>query len=418
MAATAEEVKEGLEKLHGDFNKTSKVLTELVEKQDEEIKKLGGTTSATSAQIKSLEDNLTKIGQDMKGLQVDWTALQEKLNQHLPHQEEERKTIGQRFTESKEYKEGYHAKGGKTGSSEALFLKSLYGGPNQIKSITGQADLRTVMATTRLMEIMADPLRRQRVRDLLPVIPTGNSSIDFIRETLFTNNAAAVEEGDEKPETSLTFEQESTSVKTLAHWVPITRQLSMDIPALMGYIDSRLIQGLKLVEDAELLYGDNTGAHLQGIMNTDNVQTYAWSDGEVGDTRIDAVRRAITKVTISQYSATGIVLAPLDWEAIELAKDSQKRYIWAVVNDSGVKRLWALPVVETTAMQTGDFLVGAFDMAAAIWDREEANIRIADQHSDYFIRNLLVTLCEERIGLTVYRPSAFVVGAFDGEPES
>ncbi len=416
MAATAEEVKEGLEKLHGDFNKTSKVLTELVEKQDEEIKRLGGTTTATSTQIKSMEENLMKIGQDMKGLQVDFTAIQEKLNQHLPKHEDEQKTIGQRFTESKEYKESYHSKGGQVRNSESLVVKSFY--PQSMKSITGSADLRTIMATTRLMEIMADPLRRQRVRDLLPVIPTGNSSIDFIRETLYTNAAAAVEEGELKPETSLTFEQESTSVKTLAHWVPITRQLSTDIPALMGYIDSRLIQGLKLVEDAELLYGDNTGAHLQGIMNTPNVQTYAWSAGQASDTKIDAIRRAITKVTISQYSATGIVLAPLDWEDIELTKDSQNRYIWAVVNDSGVKRLWALPVVETTAMQPGDFLTGAFDMAAAIWDREEANIRIADQHADYFIRNMLVALCEERLGLTVYRPSAFVVGAFDNAPES
>jgi hypothetical protein len=34
----------------------------------------------------------------------------------------------------------------------------------------------------------------------------------------------------------------------------------------------------------------------------------------------------------------------------------------------------------------------------------------------YFTNNILVLLCEERLGLAVFRPDAFVWGSFKGNP--
>ena len=77
------------------------------------------------------------------------------------------------------------------------------------------------------------------------------------------------------------------------------------------------------------------------------------------------------------------------------------------------KTLWNLPVVDTEAMATGNFLVGAFGLASQIFDRMDAVILIADQHEDYFIKNKLVVLCEERLALVNRRPSAMVKGNFE-----
>jgi HK97 family phage major capsid protein len=63
-------------------------------------------------------------------------------------------------------------------------------------------------------------------------------------------------------------------------------------------------------------------------------------------------------------------------------------------------------------MNEGEFLVGAFGLAGQLWDREQANVRISEHHADYFARNMLAILAEERLALTVYRPEAFVRGAF------
>ena len=124
----------------------------------------------------------------------------------------------------------------------------------------------------------------------------------------------------------------------------------------------------------------------------------------------------MNKVRVAEYAATGIVLSPNDWTDIELLKDNQGRYIWTVVTEGGQKRLWAVPVVDTTAMVDGQFLTGAFLGGANIWDREEAAVTIGDQHADFMVKNLLAILAEERIALTVYRPEAFVAGTFDDAP--
>jgi HK97 family phage major capsid protein len=71
-------------------------------------------------------------------------------------------------------------------------------------------------------------------------------------------------------------------------------------------------------------------------------------------------------------------------------------------------RLWRLPVVDTPAITEGTALVGAFGSGAQLYDREQASIRISEQHSDFFVRNAIVILAEQRLALAVKRPEAFV----------
>jgi HK97 family phage major capsid protein len=69
-------------------------------------------------------------------------------------------------------------------------------------------------------------------------------------------------------------------------------------------------------------------------------------------------------------------------------------------------------IVGTPAMPDNDFLVGAFRDGATMYDREEANVMVATENEDDFIRNLATALCEERVALEVRRPQAFVYGTF------
>ena len=68
-------------------------------------------------------------------------------------------------------------------------------------------------------------------------------------------------------------------------------------------------------------------------------------------------------------------------------------------------------MVESFGMDAGDFLAGS-SLAATIYDREDVTVRVAEQHGDFFIKNMVAILCEERIGLTVERPAAMVTGTF------
>jgi HK97 family phage major capsid protein len=189
-------------------------------------------------------------------------------------------------------------------------------------------------------------------------------------------------------------------------------QILADVPQLQSFIDTRLRIGLAIEEEDQLLSGDGTGQNLLGLIP--QATDFDTTRKHVGDTRIDIVRRAMTQLELAIYSATAVVMHPTDWEEIELTKESGTgAYVWA--NPRGLLQptLWGLPVVTSTALTEGEFLIGAFDVAAQIWDRQQATIDVSTEDSDNFRRNLVTIRGEERIALTVYRPESFIYGDFD-----
>ena len=47
-----------------------------------------------------------------------------------------------------------------------------------------------------------------------------------------------------------------------------------------------------------------------------------------------------------------------------------------------------------------------------------SDVTVSTEDRDNFVKNMVTILCEERVGLAVYRPEAFVKGDFDGLPAS
>ena len=105
------------------------------------------------------------------------------------------------------------------------------------------------------------------VRDLFRSQAVQDSSIEIIREDVFTNNADFQSaELATKAESDITYTNETIAVKTLAHFIRASRQILADAPRLRGEIDSRLTYGLNLKGDEQLLYGDGTGQNFTGLM--------------------------------------------------------------------------------------------------------------------------------------------------------
>lgn len=259
-----------------------------------------------------------------------------------------------------------------------------------------------------IVQAAAQPLR---VRDLMVAVPAMAPVIQFIRENGFTNAASPQVEAQAKAESALNFSLENATARTIAHWIPATRQVLDDMSGLRTYIDMRLMYGLKLVEEVQILAGDGTGENLDGIIP----QATAYDTGLTvgGDTKIDLIRRAILQAELADEAVDGIVLHPTDVADMDLSKDAEDRYL--LVTPNGVaqfRTLWNKPVVSSRSISAGTFLVGAFGTAAKIHDRMEATIDLSSEHSDFFTRNLVAIRAEERVALTVERPGAFIYGAF------
>lgn len=61
-------------------------------------------------------------------------------------------------------------------------------------------------------------------------------------------------------------------------------------------------------------------------------------------------------------------------------------------------------------MAVNEFLTGAFNLAAQIFDRQDVEVLLSSENEDYFVKNMLTIRVEERLALAVYRPEAFVKG--------
>lgn len=316
------------------------------------------------------------------------------------------KTLGQTVAEDERYQAFAAAGGGKFRIDVKAAITSL------------DSSAGSLIEPQRL-GLIQPVQQRLFLRDLLNWGRATSDSLHYVREVGFVNNANVVSENptNPKPQSDITFEPDQAPVATIAHWIPASRQVLSDVAMLQSYIDARLRYGLKVKEEAQLLKGSGVGLNLNGIYT----QASSYLDPGVivqGETAIDRLRIALLQVTLAEYEADGIVLSPIDWATIELTKDKNDQYVFANPTGMAVPGLWGRPVVPTQAMDAGDFLVGSFQQGAMGWDREDVTVEVSTENSDNFVKNMVTILCEERVGLTVFRPESFVKGDFDGLPAS
>jgi HK97 family phage major capsid protein len=104
-----------------------------------------------------------------------------------------------------------------------------------------------------------------------------------------------------------------------------------------------------------------------------------------------------------------VALHPEEVEVIDLAREGAGtgQFLGAGPFALGPRTLWGLPIIETEAITPGRGLVGDFSKAV-LWDREQTTVTMTDSHADFFIRNMVAILAEERVAFGVVRPTAFV----------
>ncbi len=276
----------------------------------------------------------------------------------------------------------------------------------------GRSQGTSLVPGARVPGIFGLPERQLTIRDLVMPGQTSSSTIEYVKETGFTNNAAPVAETTAKPYSDLTFDMTSSPVRVLAHLFKASRQILDDAPALRSYIDGRARYGLRFVEENQLLNGSGTGQNLHGLVPQATAFNPAFAAAD--ETAIDRLRLAVLQVVLAEYPATAFVLNPIDWAKIELTKDAGGNYIIGNPQGSLTPTLWNLPVVSTQAMAAGEFLTGAFSFAAQIFDRMDIEVLLSSENVDDFEKNLFTIRAEERVAFAVYRPESFVTGDVEG----
>lgn len=377
-------------------------LKSFIEKHAEEVKLNGTASTETKAALE-------KLGTQHSEVSARLLAIEQKLT--APNGVgSDTKSVGEMVVESDQFKS--LKAGGRT--SGQINVGNLH--KSNLINATGQN--QPLVPAFRRPGIQGPGLRRLTVRDLMPSTPIAGNLVEYAKEDTFTNNAAMQSaEAVAKAESAITFTMTFAPVQTLAHWIPVSRQLLDDAPAIQGYVNSRLLYGLKLVEETQLLTGNGSGTNLSGLVaNSTTYDTATYFNA--ADTFIDVLLHAKTQVQLSYFEPDAIVLHPRDWERIQLIKTtgtaSSGEYIFADPHTVQGNSIWGLTVVPTQSMPESQFLVGAFGMGAMVWDRNDATIEVSREHASFFVQNMAAILCEERLALTVFRSTAFIYGGFPG----
>jgi len=259
------------------------------------------------------------------------------------------------------------------------------------------------------------------VRDLVAKRRTTSDAVEFVRQTSHTNNAAVVAEatssagptnvsgtltynagGGYKPEGAWAFEVVTTNVKTIAEWVPVTKRALADVAQLEGLINDELAADIAEAEEGQILNGNGSGENFTGITATSGIQTQAFSTD-----LFTSVRKGVTKLrTVGRVNPSALLVNPADAEKIDLLKDANNVYYYGGPQVIGQRTLWGVPVVESETMAEGTGLIGDFSKAV-LWDREQTTVTMTDSHSDFFVRNLVAILADERLAFGVTRPTGF-----------
>jgi HK97 family phage major capsid protein len=284
----------------------------------------------------------------------------------------------------------------------------LYGSGSSVGGALVNNDIQPGVSVPQLF-------REMTVLDLISRTTTTSDTIEYVQESAATNAAAPTAEATAttgtsgtKPEGAISYTTQTSPVRTIAWWIPITNRMLADAPALRGIIDQRLLLGLNLTLESQVITGDGTGENLTGINSATGLNVTAVGTGN----DLDAIFRGMTQVRVTGLSRpTGSVLHPIDFQTIRLARESASTatpggYLMGPPSQVGATTLWGLPIVQSLGVPQGTAFTGDFQMGCMLFDREEAQVRVG-LINDQFTRNMQTILAELRAAFVVWRGAAF-----------
>ena len=388
-----------IKKLQAAIVEKNEELKGMVIKANEEATAAGTVATETKAAIDGIAEKLNEMTDRVMEMEQNGVKIAG---------EEDYVDIGADFIKSEVFKDMQESR---TGRARMEFKAAII-------NATGAS--QPLVAADRLAGINTVENRALMVRDLLPSSGTSSNLIEFVRENVFTNSASTTIAGSPeafenvtKPESGITFTLASEAVQTLAHWIPASKQVIEDSQQLQTFISGRLMYGLKLYEENQLVSGTGVNGQLNGIYT--QATAYTVQSPQMTN-KLDIIREMIKQCQIANFTPDAILMNPQDWYEIDVLKvgSSATDIRYVVGNPRGFSNpgLWGIPVVVTNAMTAGTVLVGAFARGAEIKDRMQASVEVSRENSDNFVKNMVTVLAEERIALCVYRTESFVKAAF------
>ena len=303
----------------------------------------------------------------------------------------------------------------KNGSIDAMLKGNSNAARFEVKAdMTMAADYTGVVAgETVVPNIKFDPSRSTHIRTLLPIGSTDAQTIRFPKESGYSDNAAATAQGSTLGQSDFDITATSVNVEKIGTYMRLTEEMLLDTPQLTSYLSARVPGKVLSAEDNEILNGDGSSPNLDGLF-TDGAAFSAGSFALAIESanEYDVLTVALNQLNLSNYQADTILLNPTDFHKIVLLKSTANEYLRNQIIQGVQPAIMGVPIVLSTAVTAGKFLVGNLSLATQLWIRDGLGIEFSREDSTNFRDGFVTVRAQERVALTNYAPNAIVQGTF------
>lgn len=254
-----------------------------------------------------------------------------------------------------------------------------------------------------------------RLRSLFRSVPTALPTIGVLRETSETLNVSPQTEGQPKGESTMNFALIQVPVQTFASWITCSKQALADLDSFDAFLRATLLWALEKKAESEIISGDGTGLNLPGLVTGATAFDASILSGFDGYNRVDLLGAAATQLAELGWSPDFAVISPRNWFKMVSLRGSTGYYVLGSPQTTIGERVYSLQVVPSPAMLGDGFLVGD-STKAIIRQRTTASVEVSFEHASNFTSNLATVLGEERFGIEVLRPDAYVQGSLSSSP--
>lgn len=379
--------------------------------------------------------NVSKEIEDLVSTKADKEAIEKMVNDLRDSQMEQMKNLNEALKEI-----GLSIKASKEGNStvkESSIKEALKSNVDSIKALKDSKNAQWVSMEVKAVGTMLESAnvsggnvpveqriaglntiasRRIRLMDLVSRGRATSNIISWVYQSGKEGSAGGTAEGDTKNQIDFNLLVASQSVVKRTAFIKVSTEMLDDIDFIESEINNELLRELNKDVELTAYSGNGTAPAMNGVRTT----ATAFSAGDFAlaidnANEADVLTVAINQIAIAdQPEPTAILCHPTDIAKLLVIKVSatDKRYVDRLQMVAGQLSLDGIPIIKTTLVTAGTYLVGAFNLAT-LYDLGTLSVQMGIDGNDW-TKNLRTIIAEYRGAMVVKNNdrTAFVKGTF------
>ena len=266
------------------------------------------------------------------------------------------------------------------------------------------------------------PSRAIRLLDIVSTGAISSNLVEWVYKSGQEGTAGQTAEAAAKNQIDFDLVVGSQKVEKTTAFITVTDEMLDDVEQMNTMINAELTKELLKAVESQVYAGTGTTPQMNGIKTT--AVAFAPGDFATGSSEevdnpnsIDVLGVAQNQILLAQEGSADvnwILMHPTDVTSLKMKKVSStdKRYIQRLANIAGTLVMDGIPIIPTTLVTAGEYLIGDFSKAFVL-TKQGVTLEIG-LNADNFVKNFKTVRAEWR-GVTFVKNndrSAFVKGVF------